>query len=84
VPGGIGMVVTLQFDRPLVLIGPPPYPLTGEIQVNDANPINVDLWAADLLAMEFDVEMSPGATWTVNATPAWCATELAVGSGAVS
>jgi hypothetical protein len=31
VPGGIGMVVTLQFDRPLVPIGPPPYPVDAVV-----------------------------------------------------
>jgi hypothetical protein len=81
VPGGIGMVVTLQFDRPLSLIGSPPYTTEGAITVDGNNPLLVDVWAPDTLAMEMPTEVSSGGVWNINATPAWCETELAVSGG---
>src|SRR5688572_1984280 len=45
-----GLLVTLVFDRPLVLVGSPPYgPLDGSIQFNDQTPISVEHPAPDTL-----------------------------------
>jgi hypothetical protein len=71
-----GLSCTLVFDRPLTLVGSPPYEMDGSVEFGGAAPSGVTLADPQTLVFTMEGAVDPGLPWEIHSQPPWLATPV--------
>jgi hypothetical protein len=72
-----GLTCTFVFDRPLTLIGSPPYEMDGAIELAGLSPIDVAQENPKTLAFAMGSPVDASLPWEIHSQPPWLATPVA-------
>jgi hypothetical protein len=72
-----GLTCTMVFDRPLTLVGSPPYEMDGSVELGGLAPADVAQPNAKTLAFAMGSAVDAGLPWEIHVQPPWLATPIA-------